>query len=287
MTNLNKRIVRVGIEGIGGGFTFFEDLDIRCQGEKWAGPESSMCRIQISNLTRDQKNFILTVASPMQINLTGRRTPLLVTLDVGRENVFDPFRLFQGYCYASYVTMPPDIGIVLESTVQSLAASTMMDMNWGALADLRTIAQSVATTYGLTLNFTASNKQVANFHYTGGLNDALQKLSMSGLVTVFVDNTILYVTDTGKKAGEASAFDLNILTGMVGIPEVCETGVNARCLIRPELQLGGEVNVQSEINPAVNGNYLVSHLKYEIANRDDPFWYEMLLTNANYLLGNQ
>lgn len=287
MTTLNKRIVRVGIEKSDGDFIFFEDLDIRCQGEKWAGPESSMARIQISNLTREQKNFILTVASPMQINVTGRRTPLMVTLDVGRENVFEPFRLFQGYCYASYVTMPPDIGIVLESTVQSLAASTMMDMNWGALANISTIAASVASTYGLTLNFTATDKKVANFHYTGGLQDALNKLAMSGLVTVFVDNTVLYVADKGKKAGEASPFELNISSGMVGIPEVCETGVNARCLIRPEIQLGGEITVMSDINPAVNGNYLASHIKYEIANRDDPFWYEMLLTNANYLLGNQ
>lgn len=275
MTNrINPRIVTVGVEAEGD-FQLFEGLDIRAQGQKFAGPESNTCVVQISNLTRTQKNWLLTVASPLTTSQQPDRKPVLVTLSVGRENDFQPFLLFQGYCWASRVTMPPDIGVVLTSTTNNLQASSMQPQNLGALTSLQTIAAQIASQYGLTLNFTASPKQIANFHYTGGLQTALNKLAKCGGIRVQCNHSILSVYDIGSTVGGAQPFLLNTSTGMVSIPEVTESGIKTMCLIRPEPQIGGPITIQSVVNPAANGAYYISCMNYHVTNRDDPFWYEL------------
>ncbi len=274
MSKINNRIVTVGIQS-DNDFQLFEGLDIRVQGQKFAGPESNTARIQISNLTREQKNWLLTVASPLTTSQQPGRKPVLVTLSVGRENVFQPFLLFQGYCWASRVTMPPDIGIILESTTNNLQASSMQPQNFGALASLDTIAAQIASTYGLTLNFTASSKRIANFQYTGGLQIALNKLARCGGVRVQCNNNVLSVYDVGSTVGNAAPFILSTSTGMVSIPEVTESGIKAMCLIRPEPQIGGPITIQSTVNPASNGQYYISCMNFHVTNRDDPFWYEL------------
>lgn len=276
MTNqINSRIVTVGIQ-TENDFQLFEGLDIRAQGQKFAGPESNTATIQISNLTRQQKNWLLTVASPLTTSQQPGRKPVLVTLSVGRENVFPPFILFQGYCWASHVTMPPEIGVTLESTTNNLQASSLQPQNFGALASLQTISAQISAQYGLTLNFTATDRQIANFHYTGGLQLALNKLGKCGGVRVQCNNSVLSIYNIGSTAGAIPPFTLSTSTGMVSIPEVTESGVKAMCLIRPELQIGGPITIQSTVNPAVNNQQLyVSCMNYHITNRDDPFWYEL------------
>lgn len=282
MTVLNSRIVRVGIQ-IEQDFQLFEGLDIRCTGQHFAAAESSACKIQISNLTRDQKNFILTRASPLGLSKS-RRSPVLVTLDVGRAGVngFEPFRLFQGYCWASGVTMPPDIGIILESTTNNAQASTLQPFDYGQAASLRSIATFISLYYGLNLNFTATDKMIANFHYTGGLQDALNKLRLCGLIRVQLTGLLLKVYDIGKYAGKVPPFTLSTSTGMVSIPEVTENGVKVSMLIRPEPQIGGPITIQSQVNPAVNNIPLyISTMNFHVTSRDDPFWYELYCSNQS------
>ncbi len=279
-SSFDKRIIRVGIQ-IENDFQFFEGLDIRCVGQKVAGPESNICTIRISNLTRSQKNFILRTATPMVISSNPQRAPILVTLDVGRESI-EPFRLFEGTCWASDVTMPPDIGITLMSTTNNFAASFMDPINYGALAQLEDISLLIASQYGLTLNFTASPKQIANFNYTGGLQSALNKLALCGTVRVHLDNKILSVYDKGDTRGGVTPFVLNVQNSMVGIPEATQSGVRARMLIRPEPQIGGPITIQSQVNPSVNGDYYISTMNFNITSRDDPFWYDLFCDNNQY-----
>lgn len=290
----NSRIIRVGIQ-IGGDVEVFENLDIRCRGQKMASSESSICTMKISNLTRTQKNYIMTKASPLAVAnnsvLFGPalpREPIIVTVDVGRKDSFSPFRLFFGSCWASTVTMPPDIGIVLTSTTNNLQASTLQPISLGATTDLKQIAQTIASLYGLQLNFTATQKNVANFHYTGGMQQALDKLALCGNIRVQLDGKIMSVYDVGQTVGPFLPFKLNITTGMVGIPEVTESGVKARMLIRPEPQIGGSIIINSQVNPSVNNSVLtISTMNFDLASRDDPFWYELFCSNINQVQPGQ
>lgn len=264
-------------------------LDIRAYGQHNATPESSICTIKISNLTRDQKNKIMTGASPMTISQNPDRKPIPVTLSVGRVNTFTPFQLFSGTCWASAVTAPPDITVILTSTTQNLAAASLQPVNQGALTTIGGIALGISNFYGLVLNIDTDliGKQIANFNYTGGLQSALNKLARCGDLRVHIEGSVLNVYDIGDARPGVQPFILNLQNNMIGIPEAVEMGVNARMLIRPEVKIGGPITIQSAVNPAVNGNYFISTMAFNVASRDDPFWYDLYCGNNNYIQGGQ
>lgn len=272
----DPRIVRVGIE-VDGDVTFIEDADIRIQGQKFASPTSSIAVIKISNLTRDLRNYILTKATPI-IARRQTRTPVMAIVDVGRES-YGTFRLYEGPVYSSTVTPPPDIGIVLRSVAQSEAAGLIASNVHGARTQLKTIAQSIALQNGLTLEFTATPKQIANYTFTGGISRQLEKLQQVGDVRAFVDNKVLVVMNKDSYRG-TNKFLLSQETGMVGVPQATESGAMAQCLINPSMQIGSGIVLDSKINPSVNGSdYNISKMSFDIANRDNPFFYSLTLTN--------
>lgn len=275
----DPRIVRVGIQ-FENDFLVFEDLDIRVTGQKLFSPTTNVCNVRISNLTREQRNYILKNATPYPA-FGKPLNPAYITVDVGRKSK-GPFRLFEGYAYTSAVIPPPDIGVVLQSTADSLQASIVMNVSFGPLADLRTIAQKVADLNGYILVFQAQTRQIGNFSFSGKAGKLVEKLQLVGDVRASVDNNVLTVIDKQNFRNPGKKFDLNMGSGMVGVPQATENGVTVQMLVTPDIQTGDRVSLTSKINPAVNGdNYVVSSITFDIANRDNPFFYTLVLTNQD------
>lgn len=286
----DERIVKVGIE-IEGEVLFFDGLDIRAQGQKFADAAvANFCTIKISNLTRDQRNYILSKATPFQRVTNGKidptsASPVFITLDVGRQS-YGTFRLFEGYAYVSSVTQPPDLGIVLRSQSQSELNGLTISYSAGAVTGLKTIAQSVATQCNLILDYKVTReKQISNFTYTGAASRLPERLAMLADIIVHVDNGTMYVYDNNKNRSDAN-FLLSQDTGMVGVPQGTENGVLVQALINPGLLIGGGVTINSIINPGVNGsNYNIKQMTFDVANRDDPFFYTMQCVNNFFAQG--
>lgn len=271
----DPRIVRVGIE-LENDIVFFEGLDIRVFGEIFNGSTSSSCTIRISNLTTDKRNEILFKSSPI-IGGTGR-TPSRVLLDIGRES-YGTFRLFDGTVYTSTVTMPPDIGITLVSLVNNIATSIIDTNSQAPLVQLEELCRSIATQNGLALEFNATPKMIANYSFTGAIGRQIEKLQMLGDIRCAVDNRTLIVMDKNGWRGNEKLL-ISMETGMVGVPQASESGVIVRVLAAPSYQIGKRVEVVSKINPSVNGKeYRIDKIAYEIASRDNPFYYTMRCTN--------
>lgn len=283
----DPRIIRLGLKVGDNDVEYFEDLDIRVQGMKTAGPTQNQATIRISNLTRDQRNYILTKSSPLA--LAGQNgkifVPTFLTLDVGRRS-YGTFRLFEGNVYTSNVTPPPDLSIVLVSLMNSELMSLLAANSQNGMTDLKTIAQSIATQCKLQLNFNVKvNKQVANYSFTGSVLRQIDKLQMIGDVIAYIDNGVLYVEDT-YFLDKSKNFNLSMATGMVGVPQATQGGVVAQMLIQPGVRAGGSITVNSQINPSVNGdNYKIWQVGFDIANRDDPFWYTILCNNNALVAG--
>lgn len=283
MTNaFDPRIVRVGLQ-IEDDVTFFENLDIRAYGQKIGSPIMNNCTVKISNLTREQRNFILTKATPMKI----ARTPIVMTLDVGRQS-YGTFRLFEGEVYTSSVSAPPDISISLVSLTNNFSMGLIQQNSLGAYTQLRTVAQSIAKQMGLILNFQATPRQIANYSYTGPIAKQIEKLQLVGDVRVWVDNKTLVVIDKNGYC-DTNTFTLSQETGMVGVPQATQSGITAQMLVNPHIKVGQKVAIKSLINPSVNGeDYFLSEISFDIANRDNPFFYTLTLTNqAAYSNGTQ
>ena len=269
----DPRIVRLGIE-LENGVNTFEELTISAKGVRYASPQLNECEVVIYNLTAAQRNYLLTQTSPFNPN----RTAKLLTLDVGRQS-YGTFRLFQGNVIAGSPTQPPDIGVVLRALTGSFALGNILPQNQPAVSKLSTVAQSVASANGVSLNFYATDKNISNYSYSGATANQVDKLAQAGGVNAFIDNNSLTVTDQNQSV-PGGPFSINANTGMVGVPEVDEMGVNVRVMIDPALQLGGSAVIESKLNPAANGTYqTIYKMAFEVANRDTPFWYDVYVTN--------
>jgi hypothetical protein len=51
------------------------------------------------------------------------------------------------------------------------------------------------------------------------------------------------------------------------------------------VQLGGSVTIQSLENPAANGTWKIIKIDYEVASRDQPFWYTLSCSRLAYYQG--
>lgn len=275
----DPRIVQVGID-LGNGLKTYEGLAIYASGVKYASAMFNECEARIYNLTRDERNNILTQASPL---IRTQAKPVFLSLDVGRES-YGTFRLFEGNVISCNVTQPPDIGISLRSLTSSFESGVILRDNQSSIALLSIISQNIAKTLGLTLQFQATDKQIDNYSFTGAAVKQVDKLNQVGGVVAFIDNRTLVVLDSNKpKAGTRRL--ISAQTGMVGIPQVTEQGVLVKVMMDNSLQLGGPVQIQSLMNPAANGDYRIVKMSYEVANRDQPFWYSLECQLENYYLG--
>jgi hypothetical protein len=276
-------------------------LNIISSGTKYANDISAECECRIYNLTREQQNNILTTASPLYkcecriYNLTREqqnnilttasplykagqpRTPINMTLCIGRES-YGTFVLWKGYVFHSGMTQPPDIGIVLRVLTNNLLTGLIAGVNQPQTALLSVIARGVAQANGLTLAFQATDKQVNNFVVNGSAQQQLHALGQIGGIDVINDNGELVIIDSVKaRAGDNIVIDA--ANGMVGIPTATDTGVLVRVMATNAIKVGCGVTIDSQLNPAANGTYKVIQLGFEVASRDQPFWYNLYCSN--------
>lgn len=278
----DNRLITLGIDlGTGETVTYDQQFYISATGTKYANPNLGEMEVRIDNIDEKTRNFLLTQTSPLQIP----RRPKLVTLDVGRVS-YGTFRLFQGDVLASCPTQPPDIGLTLRSLTLGFMLGNPIAITQAATANLRAISQQVANQLGVTLNFLATDKQIDNYSFTGGALKQVQKLEDAGNVLAFVDNDTLVVMDNTGQRNPAPIL-INSDTGMIGVPEVTETGTRVRMLINNQIRVGDAVTIVSDINPAANGDYVVFRLLFQIASRDTPFYWIIEARSKKYALGFQ
>ena len=275
----DPRIINIGLD-FGNGPVNLEGLSVQAIGRKYGSPTMNECQCRIYNLTKQQQNYILTQASPLK----RERTPINMTLDVGRES-YGTFRLFEGAVFQCGASQPPDIGIMLRSLTSNYQTGIIMGTSQPATALLSVIAANVAANNGLTLVFEATDKQIANFGFNGAVSKQVSRLGEAGGVDAFVDNDKLVVIDSQKYRKGATRV-ISAATGMVGVPQPTDSGVLVQMMIDNSIELGGSVEVQSELNPACNGTYKVVQINFEAANRDNPFWYTLVCSNLAYYQGN-
>ncbi len=268
MAAFDPRIVQVSIQFPDETLTF-EGLSIYASGRKYRATLQNTCECRIYNLTKEQRNYILSRTSP----LNNPRQLINMSLNVGRES-YGTFTLFNGYVAKSSTTQPPDIGISLSALTNGFEVGTILTNTQPALSQLSQIAAKIATDSGLSLDFRATDKQVANFSYNGSAAYQIHELNDMGDIVASVNNGILTVVNTGQ-ANNNGAFLVNAANGMVGIPQFTENGVLVKIMINNIVQLGNKITLQSEMLPAANGDYIVQGIIYDIASRDQQFFYTL------------
>jgi len=133
------------------------------------------------------------------------------------------------------------------------------------------IAGDVASSMGLSFKFQATDRNVANYAYTGSAAGQVDKLNKLGGMDAYIDDGMLVCKNRGMPLADA-VHTLSSESGMIGQVEVTEWGVRVRCLLSPNVQLGGTLNLTSTQNPSLNGSYTIYKTGFQIATRDAPFY---------------
>lgn len=265
MASLDPRILRVGIE-VNGRLKLYEGMDIKVSGMKYANPIQNECQVQISNLEKNTRDFILTETSPFNEN----RTPKRLIVEAGRVST-GTSRVFIGDITTATISQPPDIILSMKALTGNFQKGNLISRNQRAQAKLRRISEQVATDIGATLDFQATDKNIGNYSYSGAAIKQIDKISESGAVDAYLDDGVLVVKDINVPLNGKTRI-LSQETGMIGIPEVTEHGLKVRFLFDNQTTIGGALDITSILNPSINGLYAIYKLGFELTSRDVPFY---------------
>jgi hypothetical protein len=263
---LDPRLLRVGIE-VGGALKTYEGLEITASGTKAANAIQNECEVKVSNLDRATRDYLLTETSPFNKS----KSPKLLIVEAGRVSTGYSL-VFSGDITNATGGQPPDISLTLKAATGDRAKGVIVAASQPGVAPLENVARSVADTLGLTLIFQAKPKNISNFSFTGASAKLVDQLATLGRVNAYVDDGALVVKDYNVPLNNLVR-EVNLDTGMVGIPEFTEQGIKVKMLFDPAVVLGGGLRVLSLMNPAANGIYTVSKLSFELTSRDTAFYY--------------
>lgn len=280
LSAFDDRLMEIDIILPGETVTLNESFYLYASGQKFLSATSASCECRIYNLTKEVRQQIITLSSP----LLQPRKPIFIQISAGRLS-YGKFLLFDGQVLLADVLQPPDIGIVLRGLANNFITGQIENIQYGANTQLSTIVDGVAKSGNWQVNNQCSSKNISNFNYTGTPKDGVEQLNQMGGIQACVDNGVLTTVDADKSL-KGDPYILNASTGMVGIPQVTDQGVIVKMMINNQIQLGGSVTVQSEVNPAANGTYKILQINYEIASRDQPFWYILVCSNLGLWNGS-
>lgn len=274
MAELDPRLLRIGIE-VNGQLKLYEGLAMTASGTKYANANQNECEVKISNLDKATRDYLLTETSPFNKN---KRRKLL-TVEAGRKSTGYTL-VFQGDITNATGGQPPDISLTLKAATGDYAKGNVIAQSMPGTAPLQNIASRVAQDLGLGLNFQAKAKQIANYTFTGAAIKQVEQLGAMGRVNAFVDDASLVVKEWNQPL-QGRVREVNLDTGMIGIPEFTDQGIKVKILFDNQVVLGGGINVTSKLNPAANGLYTIYKLGFELASRDNSFYYICECTRAD------
>lgn len=265
---VDLRRIRIGIE-VDGGVNWYEDknMNVTASGTKYANPLQNDCTVVISGLSTNTRDYILTETSPFNSN----RTPKRLIVEAGRMST-GVFRLFVGDIISAEPSSPPDVKLTLKAKTQNAQSGNIIAVEGAATQKLSAIADRVAREIGVALDFMATDKNIANFSYTGAAIKMVELLQQAGQVRAFIDDEVLIVKDYDK-AHIGRIKILNQESGMIGIPKPNESGLEVQYMIDNESMLGGMLRIDSRMFKAVNGDYIIDELKFDISSHGDAFLY--------------
>lgn len=263
---IDKRLLKIGVQ-VGNDIRYYEDLDISASGSKVTNEIPNEFTIKITNLQKSVRDRILTESNILNRGLSKKK----IYIYAGRES-YGYSLIFSGDIRQVSISQPPDISLSITTYTGDAskmeAVSQSSDTEMTALSQL---SQNVAEQLEKQLVFEATDKQIGSFAYTGSKLGLVSKLASSGGVNAYIDDETLVVKDSDKPL-KGGAFDISADSGMIGIPTVSERGVSVKIMFNPNIRLGGSFYLRSELNPSINGAYIISKITYDLQNRNQNFY---------------
>jgi len=263
---IDPRVVRVGVT-INGITTWYKDLWIEAKGAKVSSSIAAACDITIIGLDTDTRNFILRETRPN----TPNKKRVTVELEVGRES-YGAVTYFKGDVFRSAATPKPNLGIVLKCITGFNNKQVIVQNTSPEITKLSTIAKTVAAQNGYSLEFQVTDRNIRSYSFTGSAFAALVDLEKICNCDVFVDSGTLFIKDSSVKSKSRVVYQVNTGNGTLIESTGTESGAKVKILLHPSVNIGGQINLQSDLNPQLDGTYNIYKLDFDITSRGQPFY---------------
>ena len=268
MAEIDRRKIIVDID-LAGGRKRLENMAIEYTCTKVASGMMNEAEVKIANLGSEDREFLLTAVSPLR--RPRQRKSVIIWAGYESEGVS---RRFVGDITRATVSQPPDIWLSVKAMTGYFGRGDVISRSAPELSKLSALAGQAAKDLALSLDFQAQDKSIANWIFSGGASGQVDKLALAGKVDVYMDDDRLVVKDKGAAlAGKKRV--LSEESGLVGIPEVTETGVKVRMLMDQVTAVGTALEIESRLNPAANGRFVVYKTRDNCALRGTQFYIEV------------
>ena len=264
--NLDPRIVKVGII-VGSNVNWYEGLNIEVKGIKLSNSVSSQCEINILNINRNMREYILRETNP----LTSQGENISVVVEVGRES-YGTTTLYRGDIFRSNPTPKPNIGVNLACIQGYFNKAKIVSRSVKEITQLSSIAKIVADDNDCNLSFEIKDTNISSYSFTGSASGEILQLSALSMSQVYIDNKTLYVKERGVAAKGSTVLRLSKHNGLLKA-DGTEYGCKIEMLFDPAASIGGQIDLTSEINPSLDGSYTIRKLPFHITSRSQPFYY--------------
>lgn len=270
--SIDRRIINLGIT-VDGDIRWYGGLDsplyIEAKGTNYASPSMGECDITVLGLARDVRDYVLRNTKPLEQN-TDR---IGVVLEVGRESYGSHTR-YTGDVYRSEMIGKPDVGLRLICKTGYFNKSKLITRSGSEITKLSSICQWVASDCGYGLSFEIPDTNIGSYSFTGSAQSQLEQLERLCNAEVYVESGTMHVKQQGEAARGRAVRKANVNNGLLQAGP-CESGVKLKLLYDPVTTVGTQIDLESSLNPSIDGSYVVYRSFYHVANRADPFYLDV------------
>ena len=225
------------------------------------GSALSNARLRIFGLTRYLMNDLSTMG---RIVLEGQFRNL-VSIYAGNAGQALPLAYSGSIltAFADFRAMP-DVGFEIvcqDMGLQSVAPVPAISL--AGSVDVAQLLQTVAAQMGLTFeNSGVTGVKLANPNYPGTAIDQAKAIADHAGINMVIDNGTMAIWPVGGVRSVSIPL-ISPATGLIGFPSYQPQGLGIQTRYNPSIKIGGQVQVQSELDQA-SGNWMVHTLLHHL-----------------------
>jgi hypothetical protein len=273
MAGFDPRILTVELQFEDNSLIYGDPLYIKVQGSKTIASLQNTATITIGNLRKDHRDYILTNCNQV---LQSQYKIRKVRVMAGRKSV-GSWLVFEGDIISASVTQPPDIMLILRCATMARDKSQFWTyVNTGTIS-LQQIAQDFADFVGFSLLIDPAvnaSQTVPKFTFNGQPVAMMTRISELFNVKCYTNDNQIVIKPWSEPLSN-QIVEVSTTSGMVGIPEFTEYGVKVKTLVDRNVVLGGAMRLTSTMVPVMNADYVITRIDYDLATREQQFYYDL------------
>ncbi|MEX3614582.1 MAG: hypothetical protein VB141_12715 [Burkholderia gladioli] len=135
-------------------------------------------------------------------------------------------------------------------------------LSYTGVADTADIMATLAKSMGYTFENNGVSVKLSNPYFPGTALDQVKSCARAANIYYTIDRGVLAIWPKTQHRA-VGPVEISAATGMIGYPAFSGQGVILRTEFNPNVQLGGRVNVKSELSVA-NGMWVILSIVHEL-----------------------